>query len=143
MKRRDAVVLGVLSIVISVAIVLPGLCEEARRPVVSSTYADMVDYWIEKGAAKADLLGSGSRHIRTLALRSCLKSVYFTAKKEALVEYLREENVHPNIHRVAYHLNLKFYEAARHKKIYAHVRIERPEADRPEVFLDGLAYLVK
>ena len=143
MKRQNAVMVSVLSMVMAAAIVLPGLCGESRGEVATSTYADMIDYWIEKGGAKADLLDSGSRHIRTLALRSCLKSAFFKANKAALIENLRERNVHPNIHRVAYHLNREFYKAVRGNEIYSHVRIVRPEAHRPETSLEGLAYLVE
>lgn len=97
---------------------LSGFCDEAdntRRVVI---YGEFVDDYIQKCAAKAEMLDSSSLNVRQSAVRATVKGAYIQANRTEIVNYLMEENARFNADRIEYQINRKYAESAFPQEVY-------------------------
>ena len=95
----------------------------------AKAYSDIIDGVISRCQAKSALINSGSYHIRTIAVRSTLKSAYLQSHNDDLISYLMTNKISLNKDQVMYHLNHKFFDAVRHNEIYSLVTVDRSRID--------------
>ena len=98
---------------------LTGLCGEMETANPSTIYGVFVDNYIQKCEAKADMLESGSLNIRKSAMQATIKGAFLESNRNAMVDYLMENNVPLNAHRIEYHLNMKYAESVLPQQVYA------------------------
>ena len=118
MKSRLIIaIVGTILLVLGGA--LTGLCEEADNARASLIYGAFVDHYIQKCAAKAELLDSGSFNIRKSALQATVKGAFIQSNRTSIIKYLKENDVPLNAHRIQYHLNQKFAQSVYGQNLYA------------------------
>ena len=118
MKRKALItIVGTLILVCGWA--LTGVCEEPEDANRSIIYGAFVDNYIQKCAAKAEMLDSGSVQIRKDALRATVKGAYMQSNRTGMIDYLMANNAPLNADRIAYHLNRKYAETVFPQEVYA------------------------
>ena len=98
---------------------LTGLCGEADNAGSSLIYGAFVDNYIQKCAAKAELLDSGSFNIRRSAMQATVKGAFIQSNRTSMIEYLKDNNVPLNVDRIQYHLNQQFAQSVYGQHVYA------------------------
>jgi hypothetical protein len=118
MKRKALIaIVGTLFFVLVGS--LTGMCGETDDVSPSLIYGALVDKYIHKCEAKAKLLDSDSLNIQKSAIRATLKGAFIQSNRSTMIEYLMENNVPFNAHRIEYHLTRKFTESVHPQKVYA------------------------
>jgi hypothetical protein len=117
MKRKAMIaIVGTLFLVLGG--VLNGFCDEAGDARRSVIYGVLVDDYIKKCEAKAELLDSSSLNIRQSAVRATVKGAYIQANRKEMVNYLMKTNARYNTDRIRFHLNQKYAESISPQEVY-------------------------
>lgn len=118
MKRNLIIaIIGTMFLVFGGA--LTGLCGEIEDARSSLIYGAFVDNYVQKCEAKAEMLDSGSSNIRRNAMQATVKGAFIQSNRDAMIQYLKENNVPLNVDRIQYHLNQKFAQSVYHQNVYA------------------------
>ena len=87
MKRKAMIaIVGTLLVVFGGA--LNGFCDEAVGARQAVIYGAFVDNYIQKCEAKAEMLDSGSVHIRQDAIRATVKGAFLQSNRTDMISYL-------------------------------------------------------
>jgi len=126
MKRTVLIaIIGTLFMVCGGA--LNGFCDEVEEGRQVVIYGALVDSYIQKCEAKADLLDSSSAQIRQSAIRATVKGAFLQSNRTEMIRYLMEKKASLNADRVAYHLNQRYAGSVFPHEVYAALGHERTE----------------
>jgi hypothetical protein len=117
MKRKVLIaIVGSLFMVFAAA--ASGLCDGPQDAERARIYGTVVDNYIQKCEAKAEMLDSGSLTIRKSAMRATVKGAYLRAHRTALVNHLVAAQAPLNADRIAYHLNMQYAQSFFSREVY-------------------------
>jgi hypothetical protein len=116
MKRKVLIAI-VGSLFMVFAATTSGLCDEVQAER-ARIYGTVVDNYIQKCEAKAEMLDSGSLTIRKSAMRATVKGAYLRAHRTALVNHLVAAQAPLNADRIAYHLNRQYAQSFFSREVY-------------------------
>jgi hypothetical protein len=117
MKRKAMIaIVGTLLVVFGGA--LNGFCDEAAGARQAVIYGAFVDNYIQKCEAKAEMLDSGSVHIRQDAIRATVKGAFLQSNRTDMISYLMVKKAPLNADRIAYYLNQRYAESVYPQETY-------------------------
>lgn len=104
-----------------------GFCDEVEEVQRVVAYGALVDTYIQKCEAKAELLDSSSAQIRQSAIRATVKGAFLQSNRTDMIRYLMEKKAPLNADRVAYHLNQLYAGSVFPHEVYAALGHDRTE----------------